>query len=200
MGFRVGQSNFSKGEVAEQLIGRFDVPTYNAALKRARNVCILKYGGVTKRPGMRVVAEVYDRANPVRLLPFQFGLDQAYVLEMNYGQMRPLANGGVLLETEKTITGITKAALAVVTSAGHGYAVNDQVYFRGITGMIEINGLIGTIQSVTTDTFTVDIDSSNFTTFGSASNSASDLPNAGLGGKYDFDWRAFLESFGGLRL
>jgi len=59
MAFRTGSANFSKGEIAEELIGRVDVAAYQTALRRARNVIVLKYGGITKRPGTRLVAEVY---------------------------------------------------------------------------------------------------------------------------------------------
>lgn len=163
---RLGQLNFSKGEIAEELIGRIDVPSYTAALKRARNVVILKYGGVTKRPGTRLVAVAYGQADPVRLLPFQFSLTQAYVLEMGQGYMRPAANGGVVLEQQLKVTAITQAANAQVTSAYHGYSVGDQVYFFGIAGMSEINGLTGVVQSVIDDSnFTIDIDTTGFSAF-----------------------------------
>lgn len=60
MAYRVGQANFSKGEVGEDLVARIDVAAYGTGLRRARNVTILKYGGVTKRPGTRFVAEAYQ--------------------------------------------------------------------------------------------------------------------------------------------
>lgn len=71
------------------------------------------------------------------------------------------------------ITGITKATQAVVTcSVDHGYKVGSQIRFSVSSsfGMTEINGLVGNVVAVdtvtgTTNTFTVDIDSTNFTTF-----------------------------------
>jgi hypothetical protein len=163
---RSGSLNFSKGEISEELLARIDVPTYSAGLKRARNVIVLKYGGVTKRPGTRLVAETYDNTNPVRLLPFQFSLTQAYVLEMGHGYMRPLAFGGRLLETLLTVTAITKAVNAQVTAALHGYTVGEQVFFNNALGMTEINGLTGTVASVIdVNNFTVNIDTRTFGTF-----------------------------------
>lgn len=67
--------------------------------------------------------------------------------------------------TERAITGISKAAAAVVTSAAHPFVTGDPVYFLGVVGMTEINGLTGTITSTTVDTFTVAIASSGFTTY-----------------------------------
>ena len=54
--FRAGQPNFSRGEIGPELRGRFDVDAYSAGLEAARNVIVLKYGGLTKRPGTRLVA------------------------------------------------------------------------------------------------------------------------------------------------
>lgn len=66
---------------------------------------------------------------------------------------------------EKTITGITKAATAVVTAAGHGFTNGNQVYLA-VSGMTEVNGLYFTVANTTTDTFELSgINSSAYTTF-----------------------------------
>jgi hypothetical protein len=161
--FRTAATNFSKGELSDELLGRFDVSAYNAGLKRARNVCILKYGGVTKRPGTRLVAEVYDASQPVRLVPFQFSLEQAYALEMGQGYMRPAALGGVVLHEELVVTGITNSFPATISAAYHSYAAGDQVILSGQLGMTEINGRILTVLASTgTNTFTVHLDTGGF--------------------------------------
>jgi len=92
--FRTAQVNFSRGEIAPHLYGRFDVDAWQSGLKRARNVFVLKYGGVAKRPGMQLVAEVIDPAHDTRLIPFQFSLTQAYALEWGENYMSPCADGG----------------------------------------------------------------------------------------------------------
>ena len=166
MPLRVGSANFTKGELAEDLVGRIDVSAYSTALRTARNVTILKYGGVTKRPGTRLVAEVYDATQPVRLLPFQFSLSQTYVMELGQGYMRLAANGAMLIEDRLTITSIAKGATTRVAAAYHDYQIGDQVYFQGIAGMVEINGRIGRVIAVPDDGhFVVNIDSSRFSPF-----------------------------------
>jgi hypothetical protein len=166
MAFRAGLLNFSKGEIAEELIARVDVPSYNASLKTARNVIVLKYGGVTKRPGTHMVAPVY--AGDARLFPFQFSLTQAYALELGQGYMRLCAFGGLVLETPLVVTGITAEAQAIVTTATpHGYNPSDQVYFNDVKGMTEINGRFGNVvASIDATHFRVDINTSGFTAFG----------------------------------
>ncbi len=65
----------------------------------------------------------------------------------------------------KNITAITKAASAVVTSSAHGLTVGTVVVFAAVGGMTEINGLVGVITAQDTNTFTLNIDSTNFTTY-----------------------------------
>jgi hypothetical protein len=166
MALRTGQPNFSKGELAEDLISRVDVAAYATGLRRARNVIILKYGGVTKRPGTRLVSEVFDDSEPVRLVPFQFSLSQTYALEMGQGYLRAAALGGMVIEEKLTITAITSGATTAIAAAFHGYAVGDQVYFSGIEGTIELNGRIARVIAVADDHhFTVDVDSTGFGAF-----------------------------------
>jgi hypothetical protein len=131
---RVPQVNFSKGEIGPQLYGRFDVDTWGSALKQARNVIILKYGGLTKRPGHRLVAEVLDPSAPVRIIPFEFSDEQTYALELGQGYMAPIALGGRVLDTELAITDITSADNAKITAALHAYTVGKWVFLQGIAG------------------------------------------------------------------
>lgn len=134
MTVRIAQVNFSKGELGPQLYGRFDVDAWQSALRQARNVIVMKYGGVTKRPGTRLVGQVLNSAAPNILIPFQFSMTQTYALEMGQGYMAPCALGGRVLENEQPITGITNAANAQVSIAWHGFAVGDLVYITGVAG------------------------------------------------------------------
>lgn len=163
---RIGQANFSKGEISEELIARIDVPAYATALRRANNVTILKYGGVTKRPGTRLVSEVYDGTGDVRLVPFQFSLTQTYIIEMGQAYARFAVNGGLVVEEQLTITAITLGVTTTVEAAYHAFDVGDQVYFSGVEGTTQINGRIGRVLSVVDDShFVVDINSSAFSPF-----------------------------------
>lgn len=96
--------------------------------------------------------------------PFQTGDDLLYVpAQVPYTTYE---------STNLVITGISKAAEASIT-ATHSFTSADigvtVVTFHGVVGMTQINTLSGVIQSVTSTTsFTVNIDSTNFTTYGSA--------------------------------
>jgi hypothetical protein len=53
----------------------------------------------------------------------------------------------------KSITGITKANPAVVTSNNHGYADGTGVTITGVNGMTELNGRLFRVKNATTNTF-----------------------------------------------
>jgi len=79
-----------------------------------------------------------------------------------------IENAGATLVTT-AITGISKAAKAVVTFASHTYVVGDVLTFAAVVGMTEINGLDGIVSAKTATTVTIEnIDSTLFTTYGSA--------------------------------
>lgn len=127
----VAQPNFSKGEVSSEIRARFDTEAYPSGVRQARNVHVVRYGGLRKRMGTRLVHEVANATKPVRLIPFQFSIDQAYALEFGQGYMRPHAFGGAVLEQSLAITDISAAAQAVLTVAYHGYEVGDEIYLIG---------------------------------------------------------------------
>ena len=164
MAYRAAQLNFSKGEISPEIEARFDISVYNAALRRARNVRVLRTGGVAKRMGTRFVAECLS--STARLIPFQFSDKQAYALEHGQAYMRPLALGGAVLEEGLAVTAITKEGTAKITAAYHDYSVGDQVYLRNIEGMTEINDRFLTVTAVVdANNFRVNFNSTNAGTF-----------------------------------
>lgn len=93
------------------------------------------------------------------------------------GSYRKVYYDPVWAPRRRYITNITKAAQAVVTlSVTHGYQVGEKIqFFLGADyGMIEMNGKVGKITAIntTTNTVTVDINSSGFTTFAFPGDSA----------------------------
>jgi len=91
------QYSFNAGELSPQLKGRIDVPKYKNGCEILENFIPLIHGPVRKRSGTRFVAEVKNSAHNVRLLPFQFSTEQAYVLEFGDQYIRFYKDGGVIL-------------------------------------------------------------------------------------------------------
>jgi hypothetical protein len=68
----------------------------------------------------------------------------------------------------KTITNISQAYCADVTSSAHGLLPGDQVTFASVVGMTQINGLTANVIAATTNEFVVNLDTRAFTAYGSA--------------------------------
>ena len=65
----------------------------------------------------------------------------------------------------KSITAITQAFRAQVTSSAHGLAPGDRVTFASVGGMTGINTLVGTVLAADTNTFVVNIDTRAFSAY-----------------------------------
>jgi hypothetical protein len=158
------QSDFSGGEISALASGRVDHDRYKTCVELMLNWVATLQGPPVRRPGTVYVAPVKTPARGVRLMEFVFSNTQAYVLEIGHLYTRFYTQEGQLLRVAN-ITAITKAASAVVTSANHAFVLGTVVTFAGVTGMTDINGLSGTITAVTTNTFTVNINSTGFAAY-----------------------------------
>ena len=100
---------------------------------------VLRYGGVSNRPGTDFVSEVSDSLIAARLIPFVFNQDQTYVLEFGDYTMRVVRDGLLVTDTSDTITGVTLGATTTLTITGHGYQTGDEIYVNGVSGTLELN-------------------------------------------------------------
>lgn len=103
-----------------------------------------------------------------------FSLDyMSQIVAGTTGSWRKINFNPIFYPRRRYITKITKAASAVVTlSVTHGYKVGQTVRFvvPAAFGMVEMDGLLGTITAIDTttttgNTITVNIDSTAFSTF-----------------------------------
>ena len=122
------QTNFTAGELSQDLHGRIDIAKYKNGADTLENFIIQPHGGIVRRPGTRFVKEVKTSSAKTRLIPFEFSTTQAYCIEVGNLYMRFYKDQGAILETGQNITAITKASPAVVTINSHGYSNGDEVY------------------------------------------------------------------------
>lgn len=87
-------SNFTAGEITPKLHGRTDISKYDNGAETVENFLVQPHGGLMRRPGTRFVSEVKNSSNAVRLVPFEFNVDQAYVLEFGPTYFRIYKDGG----------------------------------------------------------------------------------------------------------
>ncbi len=134
------QMSFNAGELSPYLEGRIDLSKYASGCHKLENYIPKVQGPAQKRSGTRHV--IHPRGNGAgRFIPFEFNITQAYVLLFSHLRMIVLKDGGAVLDGSPiAITAITATDPPVLTSAGHPFSTNDQVYITGVTGMTELNG------------------------------------------------------------
>jgi hypothetical protein len=168
------QTNFTAGELTPKLAGQVDFKKYNNGVEVLENMTVFPQGGATRRYGTKFVAEVKDSSKITRLIPFEFNIEQSYILEFGDQYIRFFKDNGQITNATKNITNITQANPAVVTVASHGYTNGTDVWINSVGGMTELNGRRFRIANVTTNTFELSgVDSTSYTTYTSGGTVAS---------------------------
>jgi len=149
------QRRFSGGELTPELYAGCDLIKYATGLRTMRNFILMRHGGAANRSGSKMICEVKDSSKKIKMIPFVFNSDQTYVLEFGDTYIRIIRNDAQITEAAKTITAISTANHALVTSAGHGFSNGDEVYLSGIVGMIELNGRNVIVSDSAANTFKI---------------------------------------------
>jgi hypothetical protein len=158
--------SFAGGEITPELAGRLDLVKFQTGLGLCRNFITLPHGPAARRTGFEFINEAKTSPSAVRLIPFSFSATQTAVLEFGDLYIRFHIGGATLLETNKTITGITQPA-GVVTSAAHGYSNGNWVYLAAVVGMTQLNGRFVVVSDAAADTFRMKDFAGNYITTGS---------------------------------
>ena len=88
------QSNFSTGELDPLVRARIDLAQYNNALAKATNIVIQPQGGLRRRPGSKYITELPSAAaDGVRLVPFEFNVNDSYMLCFTNNRMHVIKDG-----------------------------------------------------------------------------------------------------------
>ena len=168
------QTNFTAGELTPKLAGQVDFKKYNNGVEVLENMTVFPQGGATRRYGTKFVAEVKDSSKITRLIPFEFNIEQSYILEFGDQYIRFFKDNGQITNATKNITNITQANPAVVTVASHGYTNGTDVWINSVGGMTELNSRRFRIANVTTNTFELSgVDSTGYTAYTSGGTVAS---------------------------
>ena len=82
------QNDFTSGELDPKLRGRTDIRQYSSGLSTAQNVTIQPQGGAKRRDGTQFVTALdAGAANAVRMVSFEFSVDDSYMLVFTPGKM-----------------------------------------------------------------------------------------------------------------
>ena len=146
-------TQFSGGELSPRLDGRVDVKKYASGCRTIENFTVVPHGGARKRPGTRFVVELPEAADDVVLVPFQYNVEQSYVLIFGPEYVWFAKDQGIITQTPTNITAVTQSSPAVVTSVAHGLANGDIVVISSVVGMVELNNRQFVVTNKTADTF-----------------------------------------------
>jgi len=97
-------NNFSSGELSPELDGRTDLKKYYSGCRTLKNMISLPYGGAVRRPGTYYIAETETMSEESRLIPFEYNVEQAYILEFGNEYIRFFKDGGQIVYTNITFT------------------------------------------------------------------------------------------------
>lgn len=110
------QSNFTTGELDPLLRARVDLAQYANALAKATNVIVQPQGGLRRRPGLKHITELPSAASSgVRLVPFEFSVDDSYMLCFTNQRMYIFKDGALI--TNINASGNNYLSISAVTSA-----------------------------------------------------------------------------------
>ncbi len=89
--------SFVMGELSEDLSGRTDLDWYDKGLALCKNFITLSSGGVSFRPGTKLVGETKYPERKTRLIPFAFSSTNIAVLEFGHLYGRIIMDGGYVV-------------------------------------------------------------------------------------------------------
>ena len=93
------KQNFTSGEITPRLSGRTDLGRYDNAAQLIENFLVQPHGGLGRRPGTQFIREVKTSSAQTRLIPFQFNVEQAYILEFGNQYFRVYKDGGIVVSS-----------------------------------------------------------------------------------------------------
>jgi len=116
--------SFAGGEITPELFGRVELAKFQTGLLKARNFITLPHGPATRRPGTHYINQAFKSASQVRLLAFEYNVDQTLVIELGDRYMRFHTRTGTVLEAEQ----LAAVSGSTGTTSGHGLATGDWIF------------------------------------------------------------------------
>ena len=142
------QRSFAGGEIAPEVFGRIDLDKYQSGLAECLNFVVLPTGPAQNRAGFGYVLQTKHQDKKNNLIEFAFSTEQTYVVELGDQYMRFHTNNGTLLKVGQVVTGITQAAIGVLTYTGADPTNGTWFFISGVVGMTELNGRYVVVSNV----------------------------------------------------
>lgn len=134
------KNNFNSGELSPLMLGRVDFERYTSGMRVCKNLLAFLQGPATRRPATYFCDEGKDSTKAHRNVGFKYSTISAFVLEVGDQYIRFKKNRAPVYDLTLTITGITQAAVGVVTYTGTDPSNGDHVDVAAVLGMTQVNG------------------------------------------------------------
>ena len=144
-------NSFSTGEIAPDLLGRYDLNFFSSAAEFMENYIPHRQGACEFRSGTKFVGATKS-FKYAKFIVFRHTDSIRYLLEFTDKHLRFYKNGVLVKDDGVSITGIASGGSATFTLSAHGFSVGESVFISGVSG-IDYRELV--VSSVTTDTFSV---------------------------------------------
>src|ERR1700744_2998957 len=112
------QVGFTAGEVSPSLRGRVDLVKYHQGAFTMRNAWVNYRGGASSRAGMAYVGTCKQPGTgaPPRDIPFQFSINQGYILEFGDQYMRVKYRGAYVTEAAIAVSSVSTIGVFTTVS------------------------------------------------------------------------------------
>lgn len=149
------QNSLSAGELSPSLYGRTDLEKFHSGTFTCRNFFANYRGGISSRAGLAYVGTCKQSADlgPPRDIPFQFNINQGYMLEFGEEYLRFKYNGAYVVEDAVVVSSVSAGGV-FNTATPHGYSVGDWIYDLGNTGYDGLTWIIETVPGASQFTVT----------------------------------------------
>lgn len=132
-------TSVNSGEISPLLAGRPDQKKYHSSGETVENWVLRTQGAMSKRPGLQYIASVKTHSKKVRLIPFEFNVTQAYVLEFGdtyirfYKDKGQIVSGPVPYEIVSPWTEAQLPDIQYIQSADVMYLMHPEVPVHTLT-------------------------------------------------------------------
>ena len=134
------QNAVNAGELSALLLGRQDIAKYASGLYVCLNGIPLTQGAWTRRPGTAYLHQTRHHDKLSRLIPFQYSIEQTYILEFGEGYIRFYTDHGILTTVPRGINSVSQALPAALVYQGTDpFEEDGRVYIVDNEGMTQIN-------------------------------------------------------------
>jgi hypothetical protein len=105
--------------------------------------------------------------------------------QMQHGEIAQARIGtGLVRSGPKTVSGVTRSTVGIVTAPAHGFVTGDQIVHRFPTGMTQLDYWPVTVTVIDSDHYSIGIDTTNFSNFTSGTAMEYVSLNVGKRGEY----------------